>query len=185
MDITLALGGGGVKGTAYTGIFRVLDREGFRIRAIAGTSAGGLWGAFYAAGYKPDEIERIMVAQNRTLLFKRLPGDGPSMYGLAGVKMMLESALGSYTFEQLKLPLAVTAVDLQTAERIVLSRGRVIDAIGDDRPPRIFPPKELEGRLLVDGGVLSPVPVSWRPWLRACRWWLSSFLHPSMAGRAD
>jgi NTE family protein len=161
MDITLALGGGGVKGNAHIGVLRVLDREGFRIRAIAGTSAGGLWGAFYAAGYKPDEIEQIMISQNPVTLFKRLPGDGPSIYGLSGVIQMLESALGACTFDELRLPFAVTAVDLQTAEGIVLRKGKVVEAIlATIAVPGIFPPKELDGRLLVDGGVLYPVPVS-------------------------
>lgn len=56
MDISLALGGGGAKGNAHIGILRVLEREGFQIKALAGTSIGGIIGALYAAGYSADEI---------------------------------------------------------------------------------------------------------------------------------
>lgn len=161
MDITVALGGGGVKGNAHIGVLRVLEREGFRIRALAGTSAGGLWGAFYAAGHHPDEIERRMSSLDPNLLYKRLPGEGPAMLGLSGVARMLDDGLGDCTFEQLRLPFAVTAVDLELARQVILRRGRVVDAIlATIAVPGVFPPKELDGRLLIDGGVLDPVPVA-------------------------
>ena len=57
MNITLALSGGGVKGFAHIGVLRVLEKEGFHIRGLAGTSAGGLIGALFAVGYSPDEME--------------------------------------------------------------------------------------------------------------------------------
>src|SRR4030042_1248264 len=57
MNITLALSGGGLKGFAHIGTLRVLEAEGFRIRGVAGTSAGGLVGALYTAGYSPDQME--------------------------------------------------------------------------------------------------------------------------------
>jgi len=58
-EITLALGGGGSKGNAHIGVLRALDRMGYKVKAIAGTSAGGLVGCLYASGFKPDEIEVI------------------------------------------------------------------------------------------------------------------------------
>jgi NTE family protein len=161
MDISVALGGGGVKGNAHIGVLRVLEREGFHIRALAGTSAGGLWGSFYAAGFSPDEIERQMIAHDHTLLYKRQPGDGPAVMGLGGLVQLLEEVFGDCTFEQLRLPFAVTAVDLELARRVVLRSGRVIDAIlATIAVPGVFPPKEIDGRLLIDGGVMDPVPIS-------------------------
>ncbi len=161
MDITLALGGGGAKGHAHIGVIRVLEREGFRIRAIAGTSAGGLWGSIYAKGFSPDDIERRMLLVDPKTLYRRISGDGPAMLGLSGVTRLLEESLGDCTFEQLRVPFAVTAVDLEMAQRVVLQSGRVIDAIlATIAVPGIFPPKMVDGRLLIDGGVLDPVPVA-------------------------
>lgn len=160
-DIAIALGGGGVKGNAHIGVLRVLEREGFNIRAIAGTSAGGLWGAFYAFGYSPDEIQRRFSELDPQTLYDRQPDDGPSWLGLSGVIRLLEGALGNTRFEDLRLPFAVTAVDLNTAEYVVLRSGKVVDAVkATIAVPGVFPSVELEGRTLIDGGVLDPVPVS-------------------------
>lgn len=161
MDITLALGGGGAKGNAHIGVLRLLDREGFRIRAIAGTSAGGLWGSFYAAGYSPDEIEAGLSQVDPDTIYSRSSGDGPAMMGLSGVRKILQEKLGKLTFDQLRIPFAVTAVDIDLAEQVILREGPVVDAVlATIAVPGIFPPKHINGRMLVDGGVLDPVPVA-------------------------
>lgn len=160
-DIALALGGGGVKGYAHVGVLKVLEKHGFRIRAIAGTSAGGLVGALYASGLAPEEIETELCLMDQNRLFTRLPGDGPAMLGLAGVVHLLNLRLGGLTFADLRLPLAVTAVNLDTAELYALQRGQVTDAVlATIAVPGVFPPREWEGMRLVDGGILDPVPVA-------------------------
>ena len=160
-DIVLALGGGGVKGYAHIGVLRVLEQEGFRIRAISGTSAGGMIGSAYAAGFSPDEIEACMLQMDQGKLYGRQPGDGPSMLGLAGVVELLQRMLGEITFEDLLIPLAMTAVNLETAELLALRRGKLVDAVlATIAVPGVFPPRIWEGQLLIDGGVLDPVPVS-------------------------
>lgn len=160
-DIALALGGGGAKGHAHIGVIRVLEREGFNIRAISGTSAGGLWGAFYAAGYSAQEIEQRMHQGQRDDLYARKSNEGPAMLGLAGVEDLLVETLGERNFEDLRIPFAVTAVDINTAEAIVLRHGRVRDALlATIAVPGIFPPRPFNGRVLIDGGVLDPVPVN-------------------------
>ena len=159
-EIALALSGGGVKGYAHIGVLRLLEREGFRVRAIAGTSAGGLAGAMYAYGYSPDEIERRIGEMNLDTAYARLPGDGPSWLGVAGLRQLLEEALGAAQFADLRIPFAVTAVDLNTAEHVVLDQGSVVDALNATiAVPGVFPPVALDGRTLVDGAVLDPVPV--------------------------
>lgn len=161
MEIALALGGGGVKGNAHIGVLRVLEREGFQVRALAGTSAGGLWGVLFAAGYSADEIEARFSGLDPGFLYQRKPGDGPAMLGLAGLQQMLHETLGETTFEQLEIPFAVTAVDVDQALPLVLKSGRVRDAIlATIAVPGVFPPVVLDGRLLIDGGVLNPVPVN-------------------------
>ena len=160
-DIVLALGGGGAKGHAHVGVMRVLEREGFTIRAISGTSAGGLWGAFYAAGYSAQEIETRMQQVRRDNLYARKSNDAPAMLGLAGLEELLIEILGDRGFEDLRIPFAVTAVDINTAEAVVLRRGRVREALlATIAVPGVFPPKPFNGRLLIDGGVLDPVPVN-------------------------
>lgn len=160
-DIVLALGGGGVKGHAHIGVLRVLEREGYRVRAIAGTSAGGLAGVFYAFGYTPDDILARFSDLDQNTLYNRDPEDGPGWLGTTNIRRVLEDAIGDCTFADLRLPFAVTAVDLDTAEHVVLQRGRVVDAIcATIAVPGVFPPARWDGRLLVDGGLLDPVPVA-------------------------
>lgn len=160
MEIALALGGGGVKGNAHIGVMRVLAREGFQVRALAGTSAGGLWGVLFAAGYSADEVEQRFTRLDPDSLYQRKPGDGPGMLGLAGLQQMLEETLRETTFEQLEIPFAVTAVDVDSARPVVLGHGRVRDAIlATIAVPGIFPPVTVDGCHLIDGGVLNPVPV--------------------------
>ncbi len=161
MEISVALGGGGAKGNAHIGVLRVLEREGFRVCALAGTSIGGLVGAVYAAGYSTDEMEARISAVEQSELYSRQRGDGPGLLGFAGVTRLLTSLLGDREFSDLEVPFAVTAVDLNTGQEVVLRQGRVVDAVlATLALPGIFPPQKWEGSLLVDGGVSNPVPVA-------------------------
>lgn len=161
MDISLALGGGGVKTNAHLGVLRTLEKAGHRIRAIAGTSAGGIIGAVYAGGYSSDEILARFSRIDQNHLFGRKPQDGPSLMGLEGIEALLEEMLGARTFADLRLPFAVTAVDLDHGREVTLRRGRVVEALmATIAIPGVFPPKRWEHLRLVDGGVLNPVPVT-------------------------
>jgi NTE family protein len=158
-DVVVALGGGGAKGNPHIGVLKVLEREGFRIRAIAGTSAGGMAAAVYAAGYSPDEIEAHMTRVDQGHLFGSRP-DGPGLLGIKGVVDLLLPLLGERTFDDLRIPCALTAVDLETGQEVVLKDGRVLDAVmATIAIPGIFPPKKWGDYLLIDGGVMDPVPV--------------------------
>lgn len=160
MDITLALGAGGVKGNAHIGVLRRLEKEGFRIRGIAGSSFGGLVAVFYALGYSPDQIEDMFALVDQAVLYGRAPDDGPALLGLAGVRNWLEGSLSDRTFDDLKLPCVVTAVDLKSGNEVIFSKGRLVDAIlASIAMPGIFPSRYTEEHELVDGGVLDPVPV--------------------------
>ncbi len=160
MEISLALGGGGAKGVAHLGVLRCLEREGFVIKAIAGTSAGGIVGAMYAAGFSADQIIERFMQIDYAHLYARQPGDGPSLLGVAGVNQILGEMLGERTFQDLEIPLAMTAVDLSTGGEVVIKHGRVVDAVlATIAIPGIFPPQTWENYYLVDGGLLDPVPV--------------------------
>ncbi len=161
MDISLALGGGGSRGYAHIGVLRCLEREGFRIKAIAGTSAGGIVAVAYAAGFTPDEIESAFSKVDQSKLFARSPEEGPGILGLSGAARFFEDLLGGITFADLHIPCAVVAVDLKAGREVVLNQGRVVDAIlATIAVPGVFPPKQYGESQLVDGAVLNPVPVT-------------------------
>ena len=161
MDISLALGGGGSRGYAHIGVLRCLEREGFRIKAIAGTSAGGIVAVAYAAGFTPDEIESAFSKVDQSKLFARSPEEGPGILGLSGAARFFEDLLGGITFADLHIPCAVVAVDLKAGREVVLNQGRVIDGIlATVAVPGVFPPKQYGESQLVDGAVLNPVPVN-------------------------
>ena len=81
MDISVALGGGGSRGYAHIGVLRKLEQEGFQIRAIAGTSAGGIIAAAYAAGNTPAEMEDVFSKLDQSTLFARSAHEGPGILG--------------------------------------------------------------------------------------------------------
>jgi len=161
MDIALALGGGGSRGNSHIGVIRTLENEGFKIRAVAGTSAGGLVAASYAAGFTPDEMEKIFVEADQSKFYGRSSKDEPSILGLGGALTLLEELFGDTRIEDLKIPCAFTAVDIRSASEVVITKGKVVDALlATIALPGIFPPVIRGDYLLVDGGVLDPVPVS-------------------------
>ncbi len=161
MDITLALGGGGVKGNAHIGVIRRLEQKGFNIKAIAGTSFGGLIAILYAAGYRPNDLEAKFAAVDQRKFYGHHPNDGPSLMGFAGVTRLLEDTLGDRTFDDLQIPCAVTAVDLKSGSEVVLSQGRLVDAIlATTAMPAVFPVRYIDDLELVDGGTLDPTPVA-------------------------
>ena len=161
MDITLALGGGGAKGNSHIGVIRRLEQEGFRIKGIAGTSFGGLIAVLYAAGYRPNELEEMFAALDQKKFYGHGPNDGPSLIGIAGIAQLLETFLGDRTFEQLRMPCVVTATDLKSGTEVLLSKGRLVDAIlATIAMPAIFPVRYIGDFELVDGGTLDPIPVA-------------------------
>lgn len=160
MDITVALGGGGSKGHAHIGVLRVLQRAGYRIRGVAGTSAGAIIGSMFAAGLSPDEIEAANCAVDQNRVFERNSDDGPSVMGLKGVEELLDRTLGARTFADLPLPFIAVAVDIHAGCEVWLREGPVKRAVlASSAVPGLFPPQSQDGALLVDGGVLDPVPV--------------------------
>ncbi len=161
MDIALALGGGGSRGYSHIGVLRKLEAAGFRIRAVAGTSAGGIIAAAYAAGYTPDELESIFSQIDQTKLFARSGREGPGILGLSGATRELEKVFGEKFFSDLKIPCGVVAVDINSSTEVSLIDGGIVDSLlATIAVPGVFPPKVCGDMQLVDGAVLNPVPVS-------------------------
>jgi len=157
--VSLALGGGGSKGYAHLGVIRALQKNGFEIKAIAGTSAGGMAAAVFAAGFSPDEVIQKIgdLPQDNLYSF----GKGPALLDTKGIRSVLNQFLEGKEFSDLVVPCALSAVDLLEMVEVVLKEGNVLDAVmATIAIPGIFPPMELRENVLVDGMVLNPVPVS-------------------------
>lgn len=158
--VGLALGSGGARGFAHLGVMKVLRDEGIPIDMIAGSSMGALVGSFYGVGL---DIERLYYIAK---LFKRkyyLDFTVPKMGLISGhrVKELIKIFTHGKHLEQLDLPVRVVATDLQTGERVVFREGPIADAVrASISIPGVFVPEEIDGRLLVDGGVVDIVPIS-------------------------
>jgi len=157
-DIVLALGGGGVRGIAHLGAIECLLENDYNLVGIAGTSAGGLFGAPIAAGVAPREILDVVTDFMKSPDFKRESSDTASIAGTAGVETALAPFLEGKTFEDLSIKLCVTAVSLKSGEKVVLNKGDIMEAVlATIAIPGVFPPQGED--VLVDGGVLDPVPI--------------------------
>jgi NTE family protein len=161
MKIGVALGGGGSRGMAHLGVLKFLEDEGISIGAMAGTSIGGLVGAVYLSDISLKEMVEKFSHVEQDKLYGQRKGDEPSLLGLAGGTKVLTELLGDLTFQDLRIPFAVTAVDIQKGQMVVINEGKLIDAVlATIAVPGILPARPWGDRLLVDGGVFDPVPVS-------------------------
>jgi NTE family protein len=153
----LVLGGGGARGLAHIGVWRVLEDAGLRPQALAGTSMGGLVAAFIAAGTSAGELRRI----SETVSYRRLLDWRPGT-GLLRASAF-EAWLGAHlppTFEELRLPLALTATDVLTGRQVYLSSGSLYTALrATTAYPGAIDPVPWDDMLLADGGILNQVPV--------------------------
>ncbi|MDH7485687.1 MAG: patatin-like phospholipase family protein [Anaerolineae bacterium] len=160
--VGLALSGGGARGLAHIGVLRVLERESIPVHLLAGTSMGGVIAAAYAAGLNPDFMEqeaRRMASVRRLLALAdpSLPRRG--LFEGQKVYAYLAAHLGERTFADLRIPLALVAVDLNSGREVYLRQGRVVDAVrASVALPGVLTPVERDGQLLVDGGLLDNLP---------------------------
>ncbi len=159
MRIGLALSGGGAKGFAHIGVLKVLEEAQIPVHVLTGTSMGGVVAAIYAAGNPAAEIERI-ARSLRLLDIVQRDHTGLGLIGQGKIAKRLREALGGdLTFDQLRLPLALVATDLETGEEVVIHEGPVVEAmLATMAVPILFPPVKWRNRLLVDGGLLNQVP---------------------------
>jgi NTE family protein len=156
--IGLALGGGFARGIAHIGVLKVLEAENVPIQFVAGTSVGALIGAAYCSGVCCHELEQIA----REVRFKTFARWTLSRYGFASNQRMigfLNRILKVKTFEELKLPLAVTATDFSTGEGVVFRSGPLVEPVrASCAYPGMFLPVKIDGRLYIDGMLGHAVP---------------------------
>ncbi len=157
--VGLALGGGVAKGLAHIGVLRALLTLGVPVDCVAGTSSGSVVGALAAAAVSPDEMEALARGTRwRDIVRPVIPRLG--LLDGARLERLLVKVLGDRLIEDLALPYAAVATDIITGTEVVLKSGPLASAVrASCSVPGFFTPVELDGRLLVDGGVVDNVPV--------------------------
>jgi NTE family protein len=158
--IGLALGGGFARGMAHIGVLKVLEAEGIPIDFIAGTSIGSVVGAFFCSGISARELSEI----GALIRFSDFARYTISRYGLcsnARLSALLDRFLKVHTFEELKIPLAVTATEFLTGDSVVFTSGALNDRVrASCAYPGVFTPVMVDGKLMVDGLLAHSVPAT-------------------------
>lgn len=162
---SLVLGSGGAKGLAHIGVIRCLEDRGYRIRYVAGSSIGALVGGIYAAGELETYADWVK-ALRRTEIVRLLDWsfDRRALFKGDRIVDAMRELVGERQIEELPIGFTAVATDLAatgTRREVWLKTGPLFDAIrASTAVPTIFSPVEKDGRLLVDGGVVNPVPVA-------------------------
>jgi len=161
-NVSLVLSGGGARGIAHIGVIEELEKQGYNIKSISGTSMGALVGGIYAIG-KMQEYKNWIYTLDKLEVFKLLDFT-LSIQGLVKgdrVFNKMREFIPDMNIEDLKINYAATATDLVEKEEVVFTRGSIFDAVrASVSIPTVFTPVETENSLLVDGGVIDNVPIS-------------------------
>jgi NTE family protein len=160
--IALALGGGCARGWSHIGVLRALDEAGIEVSMIAGTSIGALVGGCYLAG-KLDQLEEFARSLTKRRIFGLLDLNlrGNGLFGGMKLDARLRDHLDGIRIEDLPKPFVCVAAEIRTGHEIWLSNGSLITAMRASYAlPGVFEPVTCNGRTLVDGALVNPVPVS-------------------------
>jgi NTE family protein len=180
----VALGGGGARGLAHLGVLIVLEQAHVPVDAIAGTSMGAALGAARAIGTDLNKLEilfrcldlneLLQVSDSTLRELQRIIGrsmieyvrgstwreEAAMPHDLARLNELFSLLTANKSFEDVRVPLAVVATDLETGERVVLNEGKLYDAVtASTAVPGVFSPVARGGRYLIDGGVVEKIPV--------------------------
>jgi NTE family protein len=162
MKIGLALGSGGARGIAHLGVLKAIEKHGLTIDYISGSSMGAFVGAAYSAGVSLEKLEEIAISSTWQFAAKKfIPSLSKSGFvDGAEISKFLYEVIGVNSFEDLNIPLAIETTDLETGECITITQGELIPAIrASVAVPIILTPKIINDRVLVDGGLVSPIPI--------------------------
>lgn len=163
IKIGLALGGGAARGFAHIGVIKALEAQGITVDVVAGTSAGSLVGALYAAGNDGFALQKLALAMDEAAisdwsvpLFSKLSG----VLKGEGVQNYVNKAVHNVPIEKFKIPFGAVATDLRTGQPILFQRGDAGTAVrASSAVPGVFQPVRIGDHTYVDGGLVAPVPV--------------------------
>jgi NTE family protein len=157
--VGLALSGGVARGMAHIGVLKSLKKHNIPIDFIAGTSAGALAGVFYAAGWEPDDIEKLA----RRLNWFNYVRFGLTKFGPASteeLQKLIRENLGDIRLEELEIPFAAVSCDIKTGREVILTEGNAAFAMAASCAfPGFYTPLRHGSDLLVDGGIVDNLPV--------------------------
>lgn len=171
--IALVIGSGGIKCAAAIGLWKALQAENIPIDSVVGCSGGSMYSAVIANNAAVSDMqewskslwtsevmrgytENLKASKDGTLRFTERSG----LVDDSVMNQKLEKVFGNMSFEELRLPLKIVATDMLNGEKVILSQGSLFEAVrASIAIPIIFPPREVNGRLLIDGAVSDPLPV--------------------------
>jgi len=173
--IALVIGWGSVKCAAALGLLRVLGREGIEVDMVVASGGGSIFGSLFALGYGVEEIvemnqrlwtHEVTEKTNRLAILQILL---PKLFRVKEyfnlrddrlVNERLREAMGKHTFEDIKIPLFITATEYKTGKQVIISKGSIYEAVrATIALPLIFPPIEKDEQLLADGYLSDPLPI--------------------------
>lgn len=162
--VGLVLGGGAALGVAHVGVIRVLEKENIPVDIVVGSSMGALIGAIWATGRNADELEVVAREFEQKSAMLKLFDPVVPISGLIGgrlIKLWLKRHLGNQTFYGAKIPLKIVSYDLTRREELVIESGSLVDAVRESIAiPGVLEPVRRDGRVIIDGGVLNPLPTN-------------------------
>lgn len=162
--VGLALSGGAAFGLVHVGVIKVLEKENIPIDMVAGSSIGALIGALWASGFDSEELAKItLTLNNKKKVFRLLVEPSfPKLSFSKGRRLrdFLEKYIADKTFQDTRFPLKVVACNLSKRQELIYDTGKLIDAVmASIAIPGIFSPTKINGDLIIDGGIIAPVPI--------------------------
>ncbi len=158
-DRGLVMSGGSARGFAHLGVLKAMDELGIPPEVISGVSAGAIVGAFYADGFHPDEILDLFI-EKKLFQLVHLNVSRKGVLKPSGVDTLIKRSLRSKSFNQLRIPLFVTAADISRGVPVYFHEGTLADRImASAAIPVMFQPVVIEGTTFVDGGLMDNLPV--------------------------
>ena len=160
--VSLVLGSGGARGLAHIGAIQAIEAAGFRISSIAGASIGALIGGIYAAGRLEDYRDWVRALERRDVVrLLDFAFGHPGLIKGERVIAAMRELVGEHRIEELSVPFTAVATDLEGQREVWITEGPLFDAIrASIAIPMVFTPHRLGTRELVDGGLLSPLPIA-------------------------
>ncbi|WP_299821878.1 patatin-like phospholipase family protein [uncultured Pontibacter sp.] len=160
MRVGLALSGGGARGIAHLGVLKAFDELGIKISMISGVSSGAIAGVLYAAGYTPDQVLKLIKELSIFKIVRPAFGKAGLMH-LEEVEKLYNKHLGpDIRFEDLKIPVIVSATEMNEGVTAYFSSGELIKPLlASSAVPILYHPIQFQGKLLNDGGLLNNLPI--------------------------
>ena len=157
IKIGIAFGGGGTRGFTHLGVIKAFEEFGLKFDYVAGTSAGSLAGAFYAAGFTYNQMYNVIKDIKEKDIRKNIIPFTPSK--IDGVGEIIVNNLGDINIEELPIPFSAVAVDIKSTKEVCISKGNLAKAVmGSCAVPGVFQPVIFDDMILCDGGLQNTIP---------------------------